>query len=145
MELADPGRLVAELSELKPYGDVVPALPALAKRPLALLSNGTQETSRALLEAAGLGEHFAHVLTADDVERFKPSPEVYALAVRAFGAPAARVMLVTAHEWDVAGAHEHGLLTAWIARGKRPHWVLGIQADVIVDCLSDLPDAIERL
>jgi 2-haloacid dehalogenase len=85
---------------------------------------------------------FDHLLVADSVKRFKPAKEVYALATEAFDAPAARVMLVSGHEWDAAGASMAGLQTAWIARGERCAPVRGIEPDVQA---ADLPELALRL
>jgi 2-haloacid dehalogenase len=63
---------------------------------------------------------------------------VYALAVDAFGVPAERVMLVSGHEWDVAGASRAGLRTGWVARGETFAPVLDEQADIEVEDLREL-------
>ena len=108
--------------------------------PLAILSNGTRELVDALVAHNDLGGTFEHLLVADSVKRFKPAPQVYGLATAAFGAPADRVMLVTGHEWDVAGAAASGLKTGWIAHGERFVPVRGVMADIEAPDLSALAD-----
>jgi 2-haloacid dehalogenase len=100
----EPATVADELKRLPPFPDVVPGLDALAGRRLAVLSNGTSDGVRALVAEAGLEGRFEHLLAADQVERYKPAPELYALAPRAFGLVPERVLLVTSNEWDVAGA-----------------------------------------
>jgi 2-haloacid dehalogenase len=112
--------------------------------PLAVLSNGTADGVAALLEHNGLQDVFAHSLVGDSVERFKPSREVYALAIDAFGGEADRVMLVSGHEWDVAGAARAGLRTGWIARGEQFAPTLGTHPDVQADDLKDLAAQMAR-
>jgi 2-haloacid dehalogenase len=133
------GREAAErLRELPAFPDVGPGLDALAGRRLAVLSNGTQDGVRALVENAGLADRFEHLLSADQVERYKPAPEIYALAPRAFRTRADRVLMVSSNEWDIAGASFAGLLTAWLGRGREPSWVLGVEPDLVLGSLGEL-------
>jgi 2-haloacid dehalogenase len=138
--------IVEGMKELPVFDDVHRGLERLTKQriPLAILSNGTQDVMGALLAHNGLEGVFEHVLVADSVKRFKPAREVYALAPAAFEAPADRVMLVTGHEWDVAGAARAGLRTGWLARGERFTPVLGQEADLEAPDLPGLADQIAR-
>jgi 2-haloacid dehalogenase len=131
---ADPGEAV-RLETLRPFPDVEPALDSLAGTPLAILSNGTRAGVEKLVENAGLSGRFELLLAADEVQAYKPAPAIYDLGHEAFGLDADRVLLVSAHEWDIAGAREHGLRTAWVARGREPDWVLRGDADAVVEDL----------
>jgi 2-haloacid dehalogenase len=133
-----PEEAAARLTELPPFPDVRQGLEALSGRRLAVLSNGTQAGIRALVENAGIAERFEHLLAADQARAYKPARELYALAPRAFGVAADRVLLVSSNEWDIAGAAQYGLRTAWLARGREPAWVLGIEPDRLIETLSDL-------
>jgi 2-haloacid dehalogenase len=139
------GKEAAErLTSLPAFPDVPPGLDALAGRyRLAVLSNGTQEGARALVDNAGLADRFEHILTADQVERYKPAPELYGMAPRAFQTRTDRVLMVSSNEWDIAGASFAGLPTAWLGRGREPSWVLGVEADLVVDSLPELAAALE--
>lgn len=134
--------LVGEMRSLDPFPDVGPGLEALAGWQMAVLSNGTLDGVGALVDAAGLRGHFVHLLAADQAGRYKPSAEVYALATRAFRTRADRVLLVSSNEWDVAGAATFGMRTAWLARGRTPSWVLGVEPDYVVDAPGDLASAL---
>lgn len=137
--------LAGGLTELSTHPDVAPMLEGLAGTPLAVLSNGTGDGVEALVRAAGLRERFDHLLAADELARFKPAPEVYALATTAFGAKSnGDVLLVTAHEWDVAGAQAAGLRTALVAREGAPTGFLGHEPDIEVDTLAALPEAVRH-
>ena len=93
---------------------------------------------------AGLGDCFEHLLAADRVKRYKPAPELYALAPQAFGAAAERVLLVSGNEWDVAGAAWAGLRTAWIARGRSYTPFLGVEPDLVAEDIRELPRTLRR-
>jgi 2-haloacid dehalogenase len=135
-------RLPARLQELPAFPDVGAGLEALADWRLAVLSNGTTDGVRSLVANAGLSERFEHLLSADQAGCYKPSRELYALAPRAFRTRADRVLMVSSNEWDVAGAASSGLRTAWLARGRKPSWVLGVEADIVIDSLPDLATAL---
>lgn len=138
-------RVVSSMASLPAFTDAAPTLRSLAGTPLAVLSNGTLDGIRSLVCGAGLERYFEHFLAADEVGRFKPAPEVYALAPSAFGTDAAQTLLVSSNEWDVAGAQIAGLRGAFVARGRPVTAFLGVEPDLVVDGLDELPAAVERL
>lgn len=138
--------IVEGMLELPVFDDVKPGLELLtaARIPLAVLSNGTREGIEALIAHNELGGVFDHLLVADSVKRFKPARQVYALATDAFDAAPGDVMLVSGHEWDVAGAARAGLKTGWLARGERFTPTLGQIADLDAERLPDLARELAR-
>ena len=135
---ADPAELAGKLTELPLFPEVEQALEALRGERLAVLSNGTPDGLERLLSNAGIRDRFEHVLAADAVGRYKPAPEVYALAPRAFSVEADEVTLVSANAWDVAGAKLSGLRAVWVSRGRPRSSVLGVDADEVVEDLASL-------
>ena len=83
---------------------------------LGVLSNGSTGMIERTLVAAGLADAIDLVRSVDLVERYKPHPAVYRLALDASPADAP-IGFVTANGWDAAGAAVSGLLVAWL----RPH------------------------
>jgi 2-haloacid dehalogenase len=144
LEMSRAEWVVEGLKELPVFDDVKAGLACLkeSRVPLAVLSNGTSEGVDALIDHNDLGGIFDHVLVADSVKRFKPAKEVYALAAAAFGGSAERVLLVSGHEWDVAGASRFGLGTAWLARGERFAPVLRVEPDLRAEDLRELAQRI---
>jgi 2-haloacid dehalogenase len=120
------------------------ALRELQPAQLAVLSNSSEESLKALMHNAGVAQCVPHLLSADSVGRFKPAPQVYALASMAFGVSSDRVLLVSAHEWDIAGAHMAGMRTAWVSMGRAESAVAGVRADIVVHSLETLPDALAQ-
>ncbi len=111
-------RILRGMSALPPHGDVRAGLDRLreAGLRLAILTNSSLEAAEAQLAHARLREHFDLVLSADEVRRYKPAREVYALASERLDTPAAELLLVAAHDWDVAGAMRAGMRAAFVAR-----------------------------
>jgi 2-haloacid dehalogenase len=124
LSVKDRGDLPERLKALPPHPDARAALKRLkdAGCRLGALSNGALKATRAQLKFAELGEFFERVLSADEVASYKPAPQPYRLAEERFAVEPAAMRLVSAHAWDVAGAHACGWKTAFIARpGKVPN------------------------
>jgi HAD superfamily hydrolase (TIGR01509 family) len=92
----------------------------LARRrlPLAVGTSASSYDVDQLLHAIGLLKHFPVVVTADDVRRGKPDPEVYVLAARRLRADPARCVvfedsLVGIHAARAAGMRAVGVATAY--------------------------------
>jgi 2-haloacid dehalogenase len=100
---------------LHPWPDAVPGLRRLRTRfILSPLSNGSVAGMVRLARFAGLP--WDCVITAENARRYKPRPEVYRTAVRLLGLTPAEVMLVAAHNYDLAAARACGLGTAFVPR-----------------------------
>ncbi len=125
---------------LTPFAEVPAALAALKARglPLAVLSNGSARSIDDVVRHAGLGGHFAHLLSVDPVRIFKPHPSVYQLAVDALGVDRSSILFVSSNAWDASGARHFGFVAAWLARGAGHVDELGQKPDRIVAALDDL-------
>ena len=62
----------------------------------------------------GLGPHFAHVVTFDDVAAPKPHPEPYLLAARLLGVDPARCLAFEDSETGARSAHAAGMTVVQI-------------------------------
>ena len=100
---------------LDPWPDVRAGLEALrGERPVAMLSNGHVAL---LVDLARHGDlRFDAVLSAELARAYKPAPEAYRTAARLLGVQPAELMLAAAHPWDLEGARDAGLKTAFVDR-----------------------------
>jgi 2-haloacid dehalogenase len=132
--------LLAAFERLSAYPDAVDALAALRRASVrtAVLSNGTTAMLMPAVEASGLAPELDRVLSVEVVRRYKPAPEVYALAVRELGAAPEELLFVSANAWDVAGAAAAGLVTVWINRAGAPSERLPFGAAHVIDSLSEV-------
>jgi len=100
---------------LKPWPDSVPGLQRLKSRfVITTLSNGNISLLTNMAKHAGLP--WDCILSAENVRRYKPAPEVYLLAPQLFDLKPDQVMMVAAHEHDLQSAQKHGLRTAFVHR-----------------------------
>lgn len=124
--------ILGTLRRLRPYPEVAQSLLRLrdAGLRLAILTNSTAQAAEAQLIHAGLRDHFEQVISADEVRRLKPAPEVYHLAARRLGVEPAQVRIVAAHDWDVTGALRAGCAAVFVARPGQVMNPFGPQPDV---------------
>ena len=100
---------------LDPWPDVVGGLAALRRIGLAApCSNGSIALMARLARHAGF--HWDAILGADIARDYKPKGRVYAASVAALGLEPGEVMMVAAHEDDLAAAADRGLMTGYVAR-----------------------------
>ena len=101
--------------KLPPWGDAVPGLVRLkAKYPIAPCSNGSIALMTHLARFGGLP--WDCILGADIAKDYKPKPRVYQASAEALRLAHGEVMMVAAHEDDLAAAREAGLPTAYVPR-----------------------------
>ncbi|MSP48995.1 MAG: haloacid dehalogenase type II [Alphaproteobacteria bacterium] len=100
---------------LDPWPDTVPGLRRLRARfLLAPLSNGGVALLTRMAKRVGLPWDL--ILSSELFEGYKPEPKVYLGAARLLDLPPARVMMVAAHNGDLAAASALGLKTAFVRR-----------------------------
>ncbi|MDE0051166.1 MAG: haloacid dehalogenase type II [Rhodospirillales bacterium] len=108
-------RLNRAWEALPPWPDAVPGLNALHGRYLlAPCSNGSIAMMARLARSAGLP--WDAIVGADIGRGYKPQAAVYIASAAALGLAPAQVMMVAAHNFDLAAAREAGLATAFVAR-----------------------------
>ena len=88
---------------------------------VAALTNSPQEAANAQLNHAGLHDLIDPILSVEMVHRFKPHASVYQAAAERLGVPPSDMIMIAAHDWDIAGAMAAGCRGIFIERGGRPY------------------------
>lgn len=144
---ADLDHLNRGWHRLKPWPDVVPGLTRLKKKYIiGPLSNGN--TSLLLNMAKNAGLPWDTVLGSDALRAYKPMPEAYLGMAAYLDLPPDRVMLVAAHNGDLAAARKAGLRTGFMPRPREygPHQKLDFAASEAWDVIgTDLLDIASQL
>lgn len=106
------------MRNLPAHEDVVPNLERLheAGFRMAALTNSPGSAARQQLEHAGLTALLDPIMTVEPVRKFKPAPEVYAMAAATLSSPIGQLRMVAAHDWDIAGAMTAGCVGALLLR-----------------------------
>jgi len=115
-------KLLQAYLTLDAFADARAALVELKARglQLAILSNGSPRMLAAAVEAAGIASHLNAILSVEAVRRYKPRPEVYALATDALAVQPSDVAFVSSNRWDVMGAVSFGFQAYWVNRAGLP-------------------------
>jgi 2-haloacid dehalogenase len=132
---------------LRPWPDTVTGLARLRSRyVISPLSNASFAGMVHLARFAGLP--WDCVITAENARRYKPHPDVYRTALTLLDLPAERVMLVAAHNYDLAAAQTLGFRTAFVPRpleygpGQTTDLVAEGKWDVVVDSIEQVAAAL---
>jgi len=104
-----------ERNRVEPYADVAPALEPLARRyRLVSVTNGNADVKR-----TPLGRYFELVLSAAEVGRAKPSPDIFRAALEQTGVDPSRALHVGDDpHLDIEPARKLGMRTVWMNRGR---------------------------
>ena len=113
--------LMAVYRVLPAFADVPAALAGFQQQGHSLyaFSNGTAAAVEGLLDHAGIHAFFQGVVSVDGLQTFKPSPAVYQYFLRESGASSSEAWLVSSNPFDVIGAMNVGMQTAWVQRSPR--------------------------
>lgn len=143
---ADTDHLNRAWHRLKPWPDAVEGLARLKSRYIiGTLSNGNVGLLTRLAKNAGLP--WDVVLGAETARAYKPLPQAYLASAALLNLEPAQVMLVAAHNGDLAAASAVGLRTGFVARPQEygPHQSRDFKAerdwDVIAPSFTALADA----
>jgi 2-haloacid dehalogenase len=123
---------------LRPWPDVVDGLARLKRRHIiGTLSNGNVGLLTRMAKNAGLP--WDVVLGAETARAYKPLPQAYLASAALLNLEPGQVMLVAAHNGDLAAAAAVGLRTAFVARPTEygPHQKVDFKADRDWDIVTD--------
>lgn len=134
---------------LDPWPDTVPGLTRMKRRHvIAPNSNGHIALILDLAKRAGLP--WDVILGSETARAYKPLPEAYLRNVAAVGLEPGEVMMVAAHNDDLAAAAACGLRTAFVVRrgehgpGQTSDLEPHRDYDLVADDLLDLAELLDR-
>jgi 2-haloacid dehalogenase len=144
---ADKAHLAKAWHRLRPWPDTVAGLRRLKRRfIIGTLSNGNVGLLTRMAKHAELP--WDVILGAETAHAYKPQPEAYRANVQLLNLAPAEVMLVAAHNGDLAAAAATGMRTGFVARpgeyGPRQRRDLKPEGawDVVADSFNGLADAL---
>jgi 2-haloacid dehalogenase len=133
-------RVMRAFTSLPVHPDVVDGIRDLAALGIRLvtLSNGSTTVAEGLFERSGITGHFERLLSVHDAPAWKPAQAAYQYALNVCDADGDDTVLVAVHPWDIHGARQAGLRTAYINRGGATYPTYFDRADVEVTSLVEL-------
>ena len=114
-------KVLAGLAKLEVCDDSAPAMGrTVMNARVAVLSDASTDASRKLIARGRLEAFVDTVVSAEEVNEWRPGIDPYAFMADQQGVPLPRLAVVTVHPWDVLGARNAGLVTGWCNRDGRP-------------------------
>jgi 2-haloacid dehalogenase len=106
---------------------------------LVAFSNGEKKAVEKLLTNANIAIFFNDIVTADEIQTFKPDPKIYQhLLNRTYTKPN-QTWLISSNPFDVIGAKSFGMNAAWIKRNNAAIYdTWGIEPTMVVRCFNQL-------
>ena len=110
--------------------------------PLAVASGALRHEIETILAAAGLIDHFSAIVSAEDVERGKPEPDIFLKALATLNArtadaiQAGQCVVIEDSKEGIKGARRAGMKCLAVTN-SHPAELLG-EADTIVDSLKEV-------
>lgn len=138
--------IVTPLRSLPPHDEVAAALKALKSNGFRIVSltNSSAEGAATQLRNAGLTELFEKRYSVESIKKYKPHPDTYRMVLDDLGVEPAEVLMVAAHAWDLAGAKNVGLQTAFVARPGAGVYKNVATPDYVVSDLEQLVDELQK-
>ena len=129
-------RVVSSFAELEPQPSALESFRLLAEAGwrIVALTNGSEDSTRQLLERANAQDYFSEILSCDAVRKTKPHPKVYALPKRNAESD---VWMAAIHAWDIAGAAQAGLKTAFVSQQEKDYLSIYPQPEIITSNLVE--------
>jgi 2-haloacid dehalogenase len=128
------------LKHLPVYEEVQPCLSQLNDLgfTIAALTNAPEKIVCDRMERTGLISYFEKVLSAETIKKYKPDKKVYEWASQKLSTNITEMLMVTSHGWDIAGANNAGMQTAFVKTNKQIPYSLSAPPRIICSSLSDL-------
>ncbi|WP_121820340.1 haloacid dehalogenase type II [Halostella salina] len=137
--------VLAAYHDLTVFDDVRPGMERLADAgyDLYVLSNGNPEMLDSMADSVGLDGLVEEYVSADEIRRFKPAPEIYEHGAERIGVPPERVAFVAAGWWDVPGALHAGMQGVWVNRADDIWGPYEVEPDLTVAAFDELADELD--
>tara|TARA_R110002167_G_scaffold272029_3_gene478548 strand:+ start:2576 stop:3241 length:666 start_codon:yes stop_codon:yes gene_type:complete len=117
----DKNTLLELYKVLPAHADVKDGLAALRRQGLNLFafSNGSRSAVKGLLDHADILGFFDGIVSCEDINSFKPNPEVYDYFLTQADAEMHKTWLVSSNPFDIIGAVANGMKAAWVQRSTK--------------------------
>ncbi len=137
---AERDEILAVYHELDVFDDVRDGLERLHEGgyDVYVLSNGNPEMLESMVAHAGIGDLLDGVISAHEVETFKPDVELYRHAAGRTGTPIGEIAHVSALWFDVQGAIHAGMQGVRADRKGEPWESFGPDPSLTVETFHDL-------
>ena len=106
---------------------------------ICILSNGTMQMLQNGVARCGLVQYIDKLLSVQQIEIYKPHPSVYQMVLDHYNTGPSRILFVSSNSWDIFGAGQFGLKTAWLDRAGNSYFEYAdYQPDFLVSSIDEI-------
>ena len=112
------GELLNLYKKLSIYPEVKECLDNLKSKKIkiAILSNGTPNLLKSLVESNNIQNYFNDIMSIETVGIYKPDPKVYEMPTKKYNCKPENICFLSSNTWDVSGGGLFGYNAVWVNR-----------------------------
>ena len=128
--------------ELSPYPEVKECLVGLKSKKIkiAILSNGTPNLLKKLVESNNIQNYFDNIMSVENVGVYKPDSKVYEMPIKKYNCKPENICFLSSNTWDVSGGGVFGYNAIWVNRFNKIFDKLDYNPKYIINNLNQLPE-----
>ena len=126
--------------KLSPYPEVKKCLEGLKakKIKIAILSNGTPELLKMLVENNNIQNYFDDIFSIESVGVYKPDSRVYEMPTKKYDCKPENICFMSSNTWDVSGGGVFGYNAVWVNRLNKIFDKLSYKPKYVINNLEEL-------
>ena len=126
--------------KLSPYPEVKKCLEGLKakKIKIAILSNGTPELLKMLVESNNIQNYFDDIFSIESVGIYKPDSRVYEMPINKYDCKPENIYFMSSNTWDVSGGGVFGYNAVWVNRLNKVFDKLSYKPKYVINNLEEL-------
>ena len=126
--------------ELSPYPEVKECLESLKNKKIkiAILSNGTPDLLRGLVESNNIQNYFDDIMSIESVGVYKPDSRVYEMPIKKYDCEPKNICFMSSNTWDVSGGGVFGYNAVLVNRFNKVFDKLSYKPKFIINNLKEL-------
>ena len=126
--------------ELSPYPEVKECLEELKSKKIkiAILSNGTPDLLKGLVESNNIQNYFDDIMSIETVGIYKPDSKVYDMPIKKYNCKPENICFMSSNTWDVSGGGVFGYNAVWVNRFNKVFDKLSYKPKFVIKNLKEL-------
>ena len=126
--------------ELNPYPEVKECLEELKSKKIkiAILSNGTPDLLKRLVESNNIQNYFDNIMSIESVGIYKPDSKVYDMPIKKYDCKPENICFMSSNTWDVSGGGVFGYNAVWVNRFNKVFDKLSYKPKFVIKNLKEL-------
>tara|TARA_Y100001970_G_scaffold265456_1_gene353049 strand:+ start:80 stop:748 length:669 start_codon:yes stop_codon:yes gene_type:complete len=126
--------------KLNPYSEVLECLKGIKdkKIKMAILSNGTPDLLKELVESNNIQDYFDDIFSIESVGIYKPDSKVYEMPIKKYDCKPENICFLSSNTWDVSGGGVFGYNAVWVNRMNKVFDKLNYKPKFVINNLKEL-------